>query len=302
MTPHRSVEALLLIATALLLIGHGGDVGPHCGSREPQEDVFDVVGSCGDPGQVTIKSAGDSCVLRVQGDRVGLPLDGENESGWRLEGPRQPGAEPSRCRLISLGELRREANCYDEDGNHECTTFLIDESESCDIESCEIPSCGENERLKLGPENCCPACEPCASCAADQPEEEEEVCDPEACPELSCEAHFEKKQQGCCEVCVPMLDENLCAEGLATYEASYVAAAQKWSGCKFDEDCRRYQASTRCGYHCELVVNQSRFGQHFAELSAEAKELCQHCVQPEFDCEYEELTLACVEGQCVVEP
>ena len=55
MTPptRRVVETLVLAATAVLLIAHGGSV-PTCVARRGETRTYNVVGTCGPAGVVTV--------------------------------------------------------------------------------------------------------------------------------------------------------------------------------------------------------------------------------------------------------
>ncbi|WP_438013848.1 hypothetical protein WMF18_23270 [Sorangium sp. So ce315] len=91
-----SLAGLLLLSP--FMMGHGCYESHDgvCEEAGATEVVFDVTGTCGPSGRLTISSWAGSCTLDVTGDDVGLPMKGNRsyaididdltKGGWRLEG------------------------------------------------------------------------------------------------------------------------------------------------------------------------------------------------------------------------
>lgn len=90
-----SLVGLLLLSP--FMMGHGCSESNEtvCEEAVATEEVFDVTGSCGPPGRLTVMSRGGSCTLDITGDDVGLPMRGNRgyavdiddltrgDGGWR---------------------------------------------------------------------------------------------------------------------------------------------------------------------------------------------------------------------------
>ncbi|KYF54953.1 hypothetical protein BE08_40105 [Sorangium cellulosum] len=91
-----SLVGLLLLSP--FMMGHGCNESNEsiCEEAGPTEAVFEVTGSCGPSGRITVSSQLGTCAMTVTGDDVGLPMEGNRsyaididdltKGGWRLEG------------------------------------------------------------------------------------------------------------------------------------------------------------------------------------------------------------------------
>ena len=78
----RIVETLVLAGTSVLLLGHGiGGSPPACLTRKGETRSYNVVGTCGPTGVVTVSwSPSTFCSVTLTGDDVGLPTSGNSRS------------------------------------------------------------------------------------------------------------------------------------------------------------------------------------------------------------------------------
>jgi hypothetical protein len=160
----RLAETLLLAATSLSLLGHGGDV-PTCFAHAPASRTFNLVGTCGPPGVITVTT--DPCGVTLTGDDVGLPtsgnlgatldvgfqLYGEINSDWKLECGAAP-AFPTDAGAPAPGEYgilcRRRpgpTNPYPlADDVDWCRADLLPVTPTCDIHACAPATCSTDEQ------------------------------------------------------------------------------------------------------------------------------------------------------------
>lgn len=178
-TARRIVETLLLAGTSLALLGHGGDV-PTCFAHQPATRTFNVVGTCGPPGVITV--ATDPCGVTLTGDDVGLPtsgnlgatldvgfqLYGEINTDWKLEcdagpafatdaGAPAPGEYGILCRRRP-GPTNPNPLADDVDW---CRADLLPVTPTCDLHACAPVTCATDEHTAFGPSaasSCCPTC------------------------------------------------------------------------------------------------------------------------------------------------
>lgn len=113
------------------MMGHGcgESKGSVCDEAGATEMTFDVTGSCGPTGRITVSAWTGSCSLAVTGDDVALPMKGNRshavdlvdlmKGGWWLEG--DTGEQGMRCDFFESGG-GLEARCNG--GEFDCTTHL----------------------------------------------------------------------------------------------------------------------------------------------------------------------------------
>src|SRR5688572_22488912 len=90
MKTRRYFESLAVIGTGLALVAHGGGEGHICALSDAESIDFDVVGTCGPSGHVTVSTKDGQCGLDITGDDVGVPTHGDvgsiRSGGWETRG------------------------------------------------------------------------------------------------------------------------------------------------------------------------------------------------------------------------
>jgi len=300
-----AIQITLLALASLSLIGHGGGSLPPCLFDDPESKEYDVIGDCGS-GRITVAQQPSACSLEISGDAVGIPTKGSPASlrgaSWNFTG--SVDGEPRTCTGSSTPNGDRATlTCTDDRDAPICTAFLFETSDKCDVAGCVIPTCGEQERIELSNDDCCPVCVQCQGCVPPTPPTPKPpVCRPEECPpEPTCEPHFELVTGDCCKTCQPKEDPELCDTGRGNYQARLSAEHPSYQTCQDDSECIVIQAETRCGYLCEFVVSGPVFGQPFDELLSYAQNQCQHCPAPTFTCSGAPHVSVCRDGRCVLD-
>jgi hypothetical protein len=307
MKTRRYFESLAIIGTGLALVAHGGSERL-CALSNAESVDFDVVGTCGPSGHVTVSTKDGQCGLDVTGDDVGVPTHGDAGSirsgGWHTEGAvASRGGETLSCatyHVDTTDDNRFVMSCYG-DGKKQCESYFIDVSENCDVDACTVTECRDGFMMELPPGECCPRCVECSTCVYESEPDPEPTCDPTQCPQ-SCEDGFELTDVGddCCLSCTPVIDLEACEAGRAEYQREFDAQLSTFLPCSSDAECMVIQASDACAVHCDLLVGGASFGQPFAMLSESAAELCLACPAPESNCSpIPPPTAQCVEGTCV---
>jgi hypothetical protein len=172
----RIGETLLLAATSLALLGHGGNV-PTCFVHAPASRTYNVVGTCGPAGVVTVMT--DPCSVTLTGDNVGLPtsgnlgatldvgfqLYGTLNSYWNLEchaypaPPGDAGAPPAGAFAILCRRRPAPANPNpNADDVDWCRADLLPVTPTCDVHACAPVTCASAEHTAFAASGCCPTC------------------------------------------------------------------------------------------------------------------------------------------------
>jgi hypothetical protein len=315
MTPsvRRILETLVLAGTSLALLGHGGDV-PTCFAHQPASRTFNVVGTCGPPGVITV--ATDPCGVTLTGDDVGLPpsgnlggtlddgfqLYGEIDSDWKLEcdaGPVRGDAGAAVAGAYSIGCRRRPGPTNPmplADDVDWCRAELRPVTPTCDIHACAPVTCTTDEHTAFAASGCCPAC------VVNGPNDPIPVppppsCHPETCP--SCAAGQEMARDGsCCGTC--QTPPQTCLDGRAQWSSEVAARLASVQACAVDADCALENVASRCEITCPEAIAGDQIPALTAWAGARADELCASCVTDPPACSTNQsVRPACRNGACV---
>jgi hypothetical protein len=319
MTPaaRRIVETLVLAGTALSLLGHGGNV-PTCFAHAVASRTFNVVGTCGPAGVITVTTT--PCSVNVTGDDVGVPtsgnlggtlddgfqLYGSINSDWNLEcdaGPVSGGdAGATVPGAYSLGCRRRWF--FPSDGIPDvewCRADLRPVTPTCDIHACAPVTCSSTEHTVFAATGCCPVCvangpddiipvPPPPSCRL-------EIC-PQTCPTGQ---EMSNPDGGCCGTCQTV--PQACLDGRAQW---LTEVTDRWAtarACTQDTDCAISVIASRCEATCNDAIASDQVATLQTWASARGDELCAACTTQGPPCATNQPSRpACSNGACVLTP
>lgn len=318
-----ALEVLSLAATGLCLLGHGfNGSAPSCDSREGQAATYNVTGTCGPAGVITVKQPGQSCQLDVTGDDVGLPNSGSNQwvdtsdgfwlsgsptSDWYVHcsadpagrtdaGATVPGQMILSCRAHASLSGSQPQDPVNQDW---CRGDLVPVTETCDLRACPKPSCTRGQHAILSQPSCC------AVCVDDTPADVvpppmPEACHPEKCS-TTCPAGEETNIDGgvCCGWCQPV--PQTCLDGRALWRSEVATRWKTVRACNVDEDCTLTVAAGACGNTCLDAIAVAQIASFSAWAASRSPELCPtcfgHAAPP--DCADEQIRGAvCIGGTC----
>jgi hypothetical protein len=287
----RMVETLVLASTALLLLGHGGDV-PTCFAYTPTARTYNVVGTCGPAGVITVATT--PCSVTVTGDDVGLPasgnlganldrgfdLYGSINSDWDLEcsaaAPFQTDAGAPDGALV-LGCRRRPSPSnpvLSTDSVDWCQAHLVPVTASCDIHACAPVTCSTTEHTAFAASGCCPIC------VANGPNDvipvpPPPVCHRETCPQ-SCPAGEEFMATGaCCDTC--KAPSQACLDGRAQWRTEVQARWSSARACAVDADCTISAVGSQCETACPDAIATDQIAALASWAATRGAELCATC-------------------------
>jgi hypothetical protein len=314
----RIIETLVLAATSVFLLGHGGDV-PTCFAHASASRTYNVVGTCGPAGVVTVTTT--PCSVIVTGDDVGLPssgnlgatldegfdLYGQINSDWDLEcsaGPAFPtDAGAPREGAYTLGCSRRPAAgnpAVSTDPVDWCQADLLPVTATCDIRACVAVSCSSAEHTAFGASGCCPTCVPNGPNDI-VPMPLPPVCHRETCPQ-SCPAGQELFSDGsCCSTCVTPPQQ--CVDGRAQWLTEVEARWSSARSCAQDADCTITSIGSRCESTCNDAIAIDQISALGAWADARSAELCATCISTPASCPAGQpapARPACSNGTCVM--
>jgi hypothetical protein len=291
----RIVETLVLAATAVLLLGHGGDV-PTCFAHAVASRTFNVVGTCGPAGVVTVTTG--PCSITLTGDNVGLPMSGNLggtlddgfqlygmvDRDWNLECSAAPtsradaGVQPP-AGAFAL-DCRRRLAYYDPgiatDPVNWCLAELWPVTPTCDIHACAAVTCSSSEHAVFSASGCCPVC------VANGPNDVIPVpppplCHPDTCPQ-SCPAGQElfTPANACCGTCETV--SQACLDGRVQWVTEVEARWSSARACAQDADCTITAVGSRCGATtCNDAVAADQLSTLVRWAGARGEELCPDC-------------------------
>lgn len=331
----RIVETLVLAATAVLMLGHGiGGSPPTCITRKGETRAYNVVGTCGPTGVVTVSwSPSTFCSVTLTGDDVGLPtsgnlstdlnagfdLYGTINSDWDLECNASPhfpadagvpAAEagvPTAPGALGLGCVRRPSAgnpTVTPDRVPWCQGALLPVTPTCDIHACPAATCSTQEHTAFPASGCCPVCVPNGPDDA-VPTAPPPVCHIETCPQ-SCPAGQElftpTDPDACCGTCQTPSQE--CLDGRSQWLTEVQA---RWSSsalaCAVDADCTITAVGSRCQTTCPEAIAIDQISDLSAWAGARGNELCASCnSQPAACPQIQPSRPACTNSTCVLVP
>jgi hypothetical protein len=309
----RIVETLILAGTSLALLGHGGNV-PTCFAHSPASRTFNVVGTCGAPGVITVTT--DPCSITLTGDDVGLPtsgnlggtlddgfqLYGEINSDWNLEcdaGPVRGDAGAAVAGAYAILCRRRPGPTNPmplADGVDWCRGELWPVTPTCDIHACAPVTCTSGQHTEFAASGCCPAC------VANGPNDPIPVppppsCHPETCP--SCPTGQEIAVDGsCCGTC--QAPSQACLDGRTQWQAEVEARLSSARACAADADCAIAAVTSRCETTCNSAIASDQIGVIATWAAGRGDELCASCVTVAPPCSTNSsIRTVCTNGSCV---
>jgi hypothetical protein len=316
----RVVETLVLAATAIFLIGHGGPVGT-CFLSSGESRAYNVVGTCGPAGVVTAsRPTNDICAVTLTGDDVGLPssgnlannlkdgfdLYGSINSDWDLEctayPPSAPDAGATAPGALMVGCTRRPSAgnpTTSTDRVDWCRGELLPVTPTCDIHACPAVNCSGNEHTAFPASGCCPACVPNGP-DDPLPVAPRDVCHRETCPQ-SCPAGEEFFTPGdtCCSTCQKPPQE--CLDGRAQWQGEVAARWSSARACAVDADCTTTAFGSPCGSTCIDVIATDQVSTLNMWAEIRGNELCASCNTQAAACPAGQLTRpVCSNGSCVM--
>jgi hypothetical protein len=315
----RIVETLVLAATSLTLLGHGGDI-PTCFGHATASRSYNVVGTCGAPGIVTVST--DPCSITVTGDDVGLPTSGNLgstlDSGFDLYGSvnadwdlmctafRPSGADAGALKPgeMALG-CRRSPSVINPNPNADavnwCTAELVPVTPTCDVHACAPVTCASTEHTAFAATGCCP------TCVANGPMDIIPVPPPPACHRNMCpscpagqEPSFDDGT--CCGTC--QTPPQSCLDGRTQWLAEVNARWSSARACTTDADCDITAAATRCEITCSDAIADAQIAAFTTWAAGRADELCATCTTepPECAAGGAPMRAVCNGGSCALAP
>jgi hypothetical protein len=324
-TPSRRiVETLVLAATAVFLLGHGfngGGGAPTCSTRAAESRSYNVVGTCGPAGVVTVST--DPCVVVVTGDDVGLPTSGRVaadldygfhlsrsiDSDWNVECDAVPGyrTDGGAAPDGALGLLCRR---YPSATNPAplatdvdwCVADVRPVTPTCDIHACAAVTCASGEHTAFGASSCCPTCVP------DGPDDPlpippPPICHRETCPQ-SCPAGQEPsvpQRDICCGTCQTPPQE--CLDGRAQWLTELTTAWAAARACAADADCTITAVGSQCQTACPDAIAVDQIGTLSTWAGTRGAELCAACTTQAPACPaLPPARPGCSNGTCVLIP
>ena len=336
-TRERALRGLAVCGTALLLMGHGlGDPAEFLHPNDACDGTlgfdkfsswsqsFGARGDCGADGSITLVARQGACGVRIAGDDIGVPLEGDRWGpdmfigDFRLD--RQAQNAQQRCEAAADAEADLLLSC----SRPSCEVRLYRErAPDCAAFECPALDCDSDQKAVLPPGACCQVCEAlpaepvcdsaaCPELDCEAPEEEQldpgaccarcvapRVCNPELCWPEDCAADElpEQAEGACCPSCLP-IDEQ-CQQGRETFLELRPAALSDFQSCAADADCLAVSSVTACGGECPLPLNEASVPAAMGVLSRLGDELCSSCgwQMPKCPAPPE---LGCVNGTCTV--
>jgi hypothetical protein len=292
------VELLLLSGTAICLLGHGfNSSAPSCDERNGQTASYNVTGTCGPAGVITVTQSNLACRLEITGDQVGLPasgnpwgkigdgfsLSGSLDGDWdvtcatELAGTTDASVTLPGELLVSCRRYPAGTNPAPDSPTYQdwCRADLVPVTQTCDLHTCPTPACPRGQHTVLSQPRCCVVCvddTPADVIPGMQPD----ACRPEKCPK-DCPAGQEINIDGgvCCGSCQPVAQT--CLDGRALWRSE---VATKWKTalvCNVDVDCTLTVAGGVCGSSCLDAIAVAQISSFSAWANARSKELCSTC-------------------------
>jgi hypothetical protein len=328
----RIVETLVLAATAVLMLGHGiGGSPPTCITRKGETRAYNVVGTCGPTGVVTVTwSPSTFCSVTLTGDDVGLPtsgnlstdlnagfdLYGTINSDWDLECNASPhfaadagvpaagAAVPAAAGALGLGCVRRPSAgnpTVTPDRVPWCQGALLPVTPTCDIHTCPTAACSNQEHTAFPASGCCPVCVPNGPDDA-IPTAPPPVCHIDTCPQ-SCPAGQELSNptDACCSTCQTPPQE--CLDGRTQWLTDLQAQLSSARACAVDADCAIATIGSRCEATCPEALAVDQIPTVSAWAGTRGDELCASCNTQAAACTANQpMRAACGNGSCVLLP
>jgi hypothetical protein len=311
----RIAETLLLAATSLAMLGHGGNV-PTCFTNKPATRTYNVVGTCGPAGVVTV--ATDPCSVSLTGDDVGLPtsgnlggslddgfqLYGEIDSDWSLEcnafrasataaGAPASGAATILCRRRP-GPTNPNPLANDVDW---CRADLLPVTPACDLHACAPVTCAAGEHTAFGASSCCP------TCVVNGPDDPiptppPPACHPETCAPCAAGQEMTVGTDTCCGTCQTPAPS--CLDGRAQWSSEVTARLSSARACTVDADCTLIGVTSRCETACAAPIAIDQIAALATWAGARGEELCASCITAAPACATDQPSrAACTAGTCV---
>ncbi len=306
----RPVQLLVLSATALALLGHAVDGPPSCLWKDGESYDYNVVGTCGEPGVITVKRSSSSCSVEVTGDEVGLPREGNLVSklsgGFDLYGMLNEDWNLN-CSVAQSVDGQQQLSCYRTEAwpPHSqtawCEATLYPATGDCHLDDCTVPNCDAAEHLARPAGACCPVCE------ADLPTTAKPTALPDLCENNGCLSscpdgqELVQSSQTCCPSCVTQPQS--CLDGRDTFRKEAAQGVLDALDCQQDLDCSIFATGSRCGGACPAVMSVSGFLALQDELQPLAEQWCSTCQgdqNPE-PCPPIGGPSKCVLGKCVLD-
>jgi hypothetical protein len=304
----RKLEVVALMATAVSLVAHGGDI-PTCGLRDAETIEVNVTGDCGMPGVMTFSRADSVCSVTVAGDDTGLPRSGNTGDairyGFDLYGN---GDDVERhCSVDPKPEAEGSfsVSCYakrsgSSNSTKVCDAELSPVTKECDLASCDALKCPEGQEPRSAIGACCPVCiEP--PVLPEPPMVPQSPCAGVECPG-SCAADEELVWNGdeCCPEC--LAQSEVCLEQRVAFAPQLEETLKGTRQCEQDQDCTFTVLWTRCAPACPEPIAISALGATHETLQLAAEQQCSDCLPAESNCSAEQNMPgrpACVDGLCV---
>jgi hypothetical protein len=317
----RIVETLVLAATSLALLGHGSNV-PTCFAHQSASRTFNVVGTCGAAGVITVTT--DPCSVVLTGDDVGVPtsgnlggtlddgfqLYGELNSDWKLECSAGP-AQPTDAGAPAPGEYtmycRRRPVISNPDPVLDdiawCQDDLLPVTPTCDLHACAPVTCSSDQHTAFA----APGCRP--TCVANGPNDWiptplPPVCHPETCPQCAAGQEVTVPTDAdagtCCGTC--QTPPQSCLDGRAQWSSEVTARLPSARGCTVDDDCTIIGVTSRCETTCNQAVAGGQVGALETWAASRGEELCASCVTWPPSCTTNQASTraVCTNGTCVL--
>jgi len=309
----RIVETLVLTSTAVLLLGHGGSI-PTCFTHATMSRTYNVVGTCGPAGVITVATT--PCSVTVTGDDVGLPssgnlgatlddgfdLYGTINSDWDLEcgagSASRVDAGAAGTLLLTCARRPSPSNpAVASDPVDWCQAQLVPVTSTCDIHACPAVTCASQEHTAFAASGCCPIC------VANGPNDiipvpPPPVCHRETCPQ-SCPAGEEFMATGaCCATCKAPSQQ--CLDGRAQW---LTEVQDRWSSaraCAVDADCTISTVGSQCATACPDAIATDQISALASWAAARGAELCATCDTTAPGCPaFPPSRPACSNGTCI---
>jgi hypothetical protein len=317
----RMIETLVLAATTVCLIGHGGPL-PTCYVRDGETRSYNVVGTCGPAGVVTVTwSSSNFCSVALTGDNVGLPssgnlgdnladgfdLCGAVNSDWDLVcGAYPPAATDggaSAAGTLTVGCFRRPSA-----GNPSpsatsvpwCQGELLPVTPTCNLHACPAVTCSSAEHTAFSASGCCPVC--VANGQSDPvPATPPPVCHINTCPQ-SCPTGQEMftPADACCGTC--QAPSPACLDGRAQWLTEVTTRWSSARACTVDADCTITAVGSRCTSTCIDAIAPDQISTLSLWAGQRGNELCSSCItQGSTTCPANQSARpACNNGTCVM--
>ena len=309
----RIVETVVLAGTAVLLLGHGGNI-PTCFTYAATSRTYNVVGTCGPAGVITVATT--PCAVTVTGDDVGLPssgnlgatlddgfdLYGSINSDWDLEcgagSASRVDAGAAGTLLLTCGRHPSPSNpAVSNDPVDWCQAQLVPVTPTCDIHACAPVTCSSQEHTAFAASGCCP------TCVANGPNDiipvlPPPVCHRETCPQ-SCPAGQEFMATGaCCDTCKAPAQQ--CLDGRAQWRTEVQDRWASARACATDADCTISTVGSQCETACPGAIATDQIAALASWAAMRGTELCASCDTTPPGCPAVPPSRpACTNGACV---